>query len=93
MRAGITQPKRMMPLPTMRIVSVAQSPEGADHGGVANLFVARDDRRDGDHVIGMVAWRMPRKKPSAMIETRPMIFTQFLGPFLAPSSKKTSHGY
>ena len=29
------------------------APERANHGGVAHFFVARDDRRDGDHVIGI----------------------------------------
>jgi hypothetical protein len=39
---------------------------------VADLSVSRHDVCDGDQMVRIVAFRIPRKKPSAMMES-PMI--------------------
>ena len=41
---------------------MSDTPERANHGGVAHFFVARDDRRDSDHVIGISGVAHPEKE-------------------------------
>ncbi len=41
---------------------MSDAPERANHGGVAHFFVARDDRRDSDHVIGISGVAHPEKE-------------------------------
>jgi hypothetical protein len=53
-RAGITQPNRMIPLPTIRIVGdVTHDPKRSNKPGAADLLLVRKGVCDGDDTIGI----------------------------------------